>query len=172
MHAGTFSILGISCSHALTQGSHPTGSHTWYRRRGSIPCTLSAWTTITPEVNQATPHREGVGHTCCKNSTERPTIHFQLTMSGSKLLLLRMPDWLNAPPVTAIGLRLTDEAIRVEVGFWLGSTTCQHLDLLRFDYMNDTAGFSVSQSDLDVILNDDLLITKTVHRNFGQIQTA
>ena len=29
-------------------------------------------------------------------------------------------DWLNAPPLTAIGLRLSDEAIRVAVGFTLG----------------------------------------------------
>ena len=34
-------------------------------------------------------------------------------------------DWLNAPPITAIGLRLSDEAIRVAVGFRLGSITCQ-----------------------------------------------
>ena len=34
-------------------------------------------------------------------------------------------DWLNAPPVTAIGLRLSDEAIRVDVGFRLGCITCQ-----------------------------------------------
>ena len=34
-------------------------------------------------------------------------------------------DWLNAPPLTAIGLRLSNEAVRVAVGFRLGCTTCQ-----------------------------------------------
>ena len=34
-------------------------------------------------------------------------------------------DWLNAPPITAIGLRLSDEAIRVAVGFRMGCITCQ-----------------------------------------------
>ena len=34
-------------------------------------------------------------------------------------------DWLQAPPVTAIGLRLTDEMIRVAVGFRLGANTCE-----------------------------------------------
>ena len=34
-------------------------------------------------------------------------------------------DWLNAPPITAIGLRLSDEAIRVAVRFRLGCITCQ-----------------------------------------------
>ena len=32
-------------------------------------------------------------------------------------------DWLNAPPITAVGLRLSDEAIRVAVGYRLGSIT-------------------------------------------------
>ena len=35
-------------------------------------------------------------------------------------------DWLNAPPITTIGLRLSDEAIRVGVGFRLGCVTCHH----------------------------------------------
>ena len=34
-------------------------------------------------------------------------------------------DWLQAPPITAVGLRLSDEAIRIAVGFRLGSRTCQ-----------------------------------------------
>ena len=34
-------------------------------------------------------------------------------------------DWLNTLQLTAIGLRLSDEAIRVAVGFRLGCTTCQ-----------------------------------------------
>ena len=34
-------------------------------------------------------------------------------------------DWLNASPLTAIGLRLSSEAVRVAVGFRLGCTTCQ-----------------------------------------------
>ena len=34
-------------------------------------------------------------------------------------------DWLNVPPITAVGLRLSDEAIRVIIGYRLGSVTCQ-----------------------------------------------
>ena len=34
-------------------------------------------------------------------------------------------DWLHAPPLTAVELRLSDEAIRIAVGFRLGSRTCQ-----------------------------------------------
>ena len=38
---------------------------------------------------------------------------------------LHAGDWLNAPSIAAVGLRLSAEAIRVEVGLRLGSTICQ-----------------------------------------------
>ena len=34
-------------------------------------------------------------------------------------------DWLNAPPIASVDLRLSDEEIRVEVGYRLGSSICQ-----------------------------------------------
>jgi len=34
-------------------------------------------------------------------------------------------DWLHAPPITAVGLRLSDKAIRVAVAHRLGSKACE-----------------------------------------------
>ena len=34
-------------------------------------------------------------------------------------------DWLNVPPMTAVGLRLNDEMIRISVGTRLGARTCE-----------------------------------------------
>ena len=34
-------------------------------------------------------------------------------------------DWLMAPPVTLIGLRLSDIKLRIAVGFRLGLRTCE-----------------------------------------------
>ena len=34
-------------------------------------------------------------------------------------------DWLHASPLTAIGLRLSDEAIQVAIGYRLGTNICQ-----------------------------------------------
>ena len=38
---------------------------------------------------------------------------------------LHAGDWLHASPITAVGLRLSDEDIRIAVGFRLRSRTCQ-----------------------------------------------
>ena len=37
-------------------------------------------------------------------------------------------DWLNAPPISSVGLRLTNEALRVAVGLRLGATICSPHD--------------------------------------------
>jgi len=45
----------------------------------------------------------------------------------ARLLAVMSPhssDWLNAPPLTAVGLRMDNEVIRVAVGFRLGPTLC------------------------------------------------
>lgn len=45
----------------------------------------------------------------------------------ARLLAISSPhagDWLNAPPITAIGLRMTNEAIRVATGLRLGANLC------------------------------------------------
>ena len=34
-------------------------------------------------------------------------------------------DWLHAPPLTAVGLRLSDEAVRVSIDYRLGTNICQ-----------------------------------------------
>jgi len=34
-------------------------------------------------------------------------------------------DWLHAPPITAVGLRLSDEAVRIAVAHRLGCKACE-----------------------------------------------
>jgi len=49
-------------------------------------------------------------------------------MDKARLLAAASPhsgDWLHAPPVTAVGLRLSDEVIRVAVAHRLGSKAMQ-----------------------------------------------
>ena len=49
-------------------------------------------------------------------------------MDKARLLASASPHsdgWLHAPPITAVGLRLSDEAIRVAVAHRLGSKACE-----------------------------------------------
>ena len=53
---------------------------------------------------------------------------YALPVGQAHLKALSTPhagDWLHAPPLTAVGLRLSDEAIRVATGFRLGTIICQ-----------------------------------------------
>ena len=46
----------------------------------------------------------------------------------ARLLVAASPhygDWLDAPPITAVGLRLSDEAVRVAVAHRLGCKACE-----------------------------------------------
>ena len=46
----------------------------------------------------------------------------------ARLLAVSSPhagDWLNAPPITSVGLRMSNEAIRVATGLRLGATLCR-----------------------------------------------
>ena len=44
------------------------------------------------------------------------------------------------------------------------------VDILRFDYVNETVGVGVCQFSLVIILCYDLLVMKTVHGDFKQVQ--
>ena len=64
----------------------------------------------------------------------RPVINNQLAEISSQLfsevdkariLSASSQHWLMAPPITSFGLRLSDEMIRIAVGFGLGLRTCQ-----------------------------------------------
>ena len=49
-------------------------------------------------------------------------------MDKARLLAAASPhfgDWLHAPPITAVGLRLSDEAVWVAVAHRLGSKACE-----------------------------------------------
>ena len=52
----------------------------------------------------------------------------QSTVDRARLLATASPhsgDWLHAPPITAVGLRLSDEAVRIAVAHRLGCKACE-----------------------------------------------
>ena len=54
----------------------------------------------------------------------------------ARLLAAREPQsgaWLNAAPITAIGLRLSDEAIRISIGLRLGQICVNYFSALMLN---------------------------------------
>jgi len=49
-------------------------------------------------------------------------------LDKARLLAAASPhsgDWLHAPPIAAVGLRLSDEAVKVAVAYRLGCKACE-----------------------------------------------
>jgi hypothetical protein len=86
----------------LTGSEPPTGTTAFRQREWDSRWTSKAWTTLHESANN--------------------------TLDRARLLASRAPhtgDWMMAPPVTALGLRLSDEVIRIAVGIRLGTTLCE-----------------------------------------------
>ena len=96
-----------------------------------VAFTLAIWKTLTPNAEPI----DGMKH--IQRAWDTPVAQSAYThlqtrcdtpADTARLKAVAAPhagDWLKAPPITAIGLRLSDEAIRVAVGFRLGCITCQ-----------------------------------------------
>jgi len=87
---------------AVTGADPPTGTSTHLQKEWDIRFTDKAWTGLL-------------------ESTSYPR-------DRARLLASRAPhsgDWMLAPPVTALGLRLSDEEVRIAVGMRLGTTLCE-----------------------------------------------
>ena len=127
MHAGTFSLLGLSCSHALQEAILPV--QVCITDELAVSMTLSVWKILTPDgqLSDTTRHIQKAWDTPIVRkiynglliSCDTPVDKARLTA----VAVTHAGDWLNAPPIAAVGLRLSDEAVCVVVGYPLGSTT-------------------------------------------------
>ena len=127
-YAGTFRLPGFSCTHASALECHYKRSIADHPYVGEA---VDLWKAM---AKQEVP--EAPANSCQRILDLRvATVVYQnrLQRCMSEVDVARMKaagalhagDWLNASPTTAVGLRLSDEAIRVAVGYSLGSVTCQ-----------------------------------------------
>ena len=82
-------------------------------RLGQLSKTRSAYRT----------HAESLGRTNCSTPQKLILSRVPSDLDKARLLAAASPhsgDWLQAPPITAVGLRLSDEAARVAVTHRLG----------------------------------------------------
>ena len=62
----------------------------------------------------------------CPSTSNEPGSQSPVDLARLKAVVTpHAGDWLHAPPLTAVGFRLSDEAIRVTIGYRLGTNICQ-----------------------------------------------
>ena len=93
--------------------------------------TLTIWNSLakSTEPSEASKHIQRawdshVTTTAYKNFCSLPVDEARL-----KAITPHTGDWLHAPPLTAVGLRLSDEAVRVAAGFALAPTYVSYVRL-------------------------------------------
>ena len=92
---------------------------------------LDAWTllsnSVAPVGTEAAKQRSWDAG-CISAALSSLTTNASDAVSQARLLAAQSAhsgDWLMAPPITAVGLRLSDEAIRVAAGLRLGTNLCE-----------------------------------------------
>ena len=116
--AGTFSLSGFSCNHAPLQEAILLASvaRADDTAVSNIKITWSCLDNMT-EPSDLSKHITTAVYNVLMSTSKSP-------MDLARLKAVVTPhagDWLHAPPLTAIGLRLSDEAIRVAICYRLGT---------------------------------------------------
>ena len=119
-------LASAASTHDLQQSMHVSRIHRITGRRVCLSSIETRWTSLSTSQKPAAEllhiqtawdrlvaeHHEGVVWS-----------HATTDIDKARLLAASSPhlgDWLAAPPITAVGLRLTDEEIRVSVAHRLG----------------------------------------------------
>ena len=103
----------------------------WKQGDQSAASTETLWTDLanSPKPSQQTKHiQKAWDGPVATNQKNLILSRAPSDMDKARLLAAASPhsgDWLHAPPVTAVGLRLSDEVIRVAVAHRLGSKAMQ-----------------------------------------------
>ena len=113
----------------LQQSIFPDG--TWAADDQAIQCTASLWTNLANSPKPAAEaHHIQKAWDGMVAANQRSIILSKASSETDKARLLAVStphagDWLHAPPITAVGLRLSDEAIRIAVAHRLGCKACE-----------------------------------------------
>ena len=130
VHSGNLSLSGFSCSHAPLQEAILSASATGVDET-ALSNIKTTWSCL---INATEPSYLSKQ---IRRDWDAPVTtaayNFLMSTSQSPVDLARLKavvtphagDWLYAPPMTAVGLRLSDEAIRVAIRYRLETNICQ-----------------------------------------------
>src|SRR6476469_738151 len=110
-----------------------SGSRT-FTPDGTIDAALSLWKScgcLTPPLDCEARVQKCWDQQLVKSTAESLLSTTTDNYDKARLLASQAPhagDWLNAPPISSVGLRLSNEALRVAVGLRLGATICSPHD--------------------------------------------
>jgi len=103
----------------------------WMQGDQSVASSETLWTGLanSPKPSQQTQHiQKAWDGLVAANQKNLILSRAPSHVDKARLLAAASPhsgDWLHAPPITAVGLRLSDEAVRVAVAHRLGSKACE-----------------------------------------------
>jgi len=103
----------------------------WMQGDQSVASTETLWTGLanSPKPSQKSQHiQKAWDGPAVANQKNLILSRAPSQVDKARLLAVAFPqsgDWLHAPPIAAVGLRLSDEAIRVAVAHGLGSEACE-----------------------------------------------
>ena len=155
VHADTFSLFDLSCTAATLslQDAILAGSVQDIEDQ-AVSEAMNSWTSLSQKAAPAeatkheqkpwdTPISEAVFQRLLGDVKNTPTDTARLRPAASS----HCRDCLHAPPIIFVGLRMSDEAIRVAVGFRLGAVTCQPRTCLWLDGRRQGPAWSVLQEE-------------------------
>ena len=103
----------------------------WMQGNQPVASTETLWTALanSPKPSQQTQHiQKAWDGPVAANQKNLILSRAPSDVDKARLLAEASPhsgDWLHTPPITAVGLRLPDEAVRVAVAHRLGSKACE-----------------------------------------------
>ena len=130
MLAGTFRLFGFSCGHAPTPKEILSASLRNIED-ADVTNTLAIWNSLakSTEPSEASKHLQRPWDSHVTTTADKELlVNCSLPVDEARLKAIitsHAGDWLHAPPLTAVGLRLSDEAVRVAAGFRLDNNICQ-----------------------------------------------
>ena len=130
VHAGTFSLLASAAAMLPLQEAILSSSLTGIDDK-AVSIAKTSWLNMsnTIEPLDSIKHIQWAWDTPVNTATYSTLLAARTTAVDQARLKAMVSshagDWLHAPPVTAICLRLSDEAIRVATGIRIGTNLCQ-----------------------------------------------